>query len=117
MTPGLAATLLAPLAVALFSGLAHGAVSCPVPPELWDRPRSGRALLELEPIKPCLIEMTREPSLRLRIHHGNRGEAALQADELRSWLAALAIDPARVELVNDLQRSDEMVLEVAGPRP
>ena len=63
------------------------------------------------------MEMTKETSLRLKIHHGNRGEAALQADELRSWLAALAIDPARVELVNDLQRSDEMVLEVAEPRP
>ncbi len=105
------------LAAGLVSARAQADPSCPVPPELWDRPRSGRSLLELNAIKPCLNEMLREPSQRLRIHHGSRGEGVLQAEELRSWLAALAIDPARVDLVNDLQRSEEIVLEVASGRP
>lgn len=105
------------LAAAFVSAAVQAATSCPVPPELWDRPRSGRALLELDAIKPCIAELVREPSRRLRIHHGTGGEGPLQAEELRSWLAALAVDPNRVDLANDLQRNEGIVLEVVNAKP
>ena len=38
---------------------------------------------------------------RLVIVHGPRQEALLQAEELRNWLVALAIDSARIELRAD----------------
>lgn len=98
----------------LTGGPALAAPACPVPSELWDRPRSGRALLGEEALKPCLGQAARDPALRVLIRHGNRGEAPLQAEELRGWLAALAIEPSRVDLVNDLGANDRVVVEVAG---
>jgi hypothetical protein len=105
------------LAAAFVSTTVQAAISCPVPPELWDRPRSGRALLELDAIRPCIGELVREPSRRLTIHHGTGGEGLLQAEELRSWLAALAVDPNRVDFANDLQRNQGIVLEVVDAKP
>jgi hypothetical protein len=100
--------------LAVLWGSAFGAQRCEVPAELWDKPRSGRALLSQPALKSCMAEAAREASTRVVIHHGNRGETPLQAEELRGWLAALAIDPARVELLNDLGQGDQIVLEVGG---
>jgi hypothetical protein len=101
-------------ALAVVCGTAFGAQRCEVPAELWDKPRSGRALISQPVLKTCMAEAAREASARVVIHHGNRGETPLQAEELRGWLAALAIDPARVELLNDLGQGDQIVLEVGG---
>lgn len=90
------------------------APSCPVPSEIWDRPRSGRALLGEDAIRPCLGPAARDPALRVLIRHGSRGEAPLQAEELKGWLAALAIDPARIALAGDLGPGDELALEVVA---
>lgn len=100
--------------LALAGAPALAAPSCPVPSEIWDRPRSGRALLGEEAIRPCLGPAARDPALRVLIRHGSRGEAPLQAEELKGWLAALAIEPSRVDLVNDLGANDRVVIEVAG---
>ncbi|HEX6829229.1 MAG TPA: hypothetical protein VF104_09640 [Burkholderiales bacterium] len=95
-------------------GPALAASSCQVPSELWDRPRSGRLLLGEQALKPCLEKAAQDPAARLLIRHGNRGEAPLHAEELKGWLAALAIDPSRVLLVNDLGANEQMVIELAG---
>jgi hypothetical protein len=95
---------------------ALAAPACPVPSELWDRPRSGRALLADAALKPCLQPAAADPAPRLLIRHGSRGETPLQAEELKGWLAALAIEPARVDLVNDLGANDRIVIELAGPQ-
>lgn len=100
--------------LALAGAPALAAPSCPVPSEIWDRPRSGRALLGEEAIRPCLGSAARDPALRVLIRHGSRGEAPLQAEELKGWLAALAIESSRVDLVNDLGVNDRVVIEVAG---
>jgi hypothetical protein len=109
-----AARLLA-LGLALVALSAEAGQRCSVPAELWDKPRSGHALLAQASLKPCMSEAAREESARVVIHYGNRGETPLQAEELKGWLAALAIDPARVELLNDLGQTEQLVVEV-GPR-
>src|SRR5512134_1568707 len=100
----------------LLAAPAAAAQRCPVPPELWDKPRSGRALTANPAIKPCLEQAALNPSTRIVIRHGSRGEAPLQAEELKGWLAALALDPARVALANDLGAGDDLVLEVDAPK-
>lgn len=100
----------------LLSGPAAAEPRCPVPAELWDKPRSGRALAASPALKPCLQQAALNASARVVIRHGSRGEAPLQAEELKGWLAALAIDPARIALANDLGANDDLAVEVGAPK-
>jgi hypothetical protein len=83
-----------------------------VPPELWDRPRSGRAVLELPVLRQAVGAWLAQPGARLVVHHGAGQEPSLAAAELRAWLAALAIEPARIVLRSDLQPTEPLRLEV-----
>ncbi|MFZ5556532.1 MAG: hypothetical protein ACOZDY_07405 [Pseudomonadota bacterium] len=107
------------LATAVLAALAPAAVAAPecvVPVTLWDRPRSGAAILAARELRPCVLALDEKPGARLAIRHAPAVESALQAEELRSWLAALAVDPERIELVSDLGPRDPLRLQVrAGP--
>ncbi len=81
-------------------------------PELWDRPRSARAVLEQPAVKQAIALHLSQPGARLVIHHGYGQEPLLQAEELRTWLMALAIDGARISLVNDVKSQQSFNLEV-----
>ena len=83
--------------------------------ELWDRPRSGGAVLALEAVKPCIAAFNRDPAARLVIHHDPAGEPALMAEELRAWLMALALDAERMELAGD-GRSGALLLEIRAAK-
>ena len=94
------------------SALAAAAQAFVVPAELWDRPRSGRAILEQPAIRQAVNLCLAQPGLRLVVHHAAGPEALHAAEELRSWLAALALDPGRISLRNDLKPSDPLRIEV-----
>lgn len=101
----------------LVAGLAGAALSAAaqtytVPLELWDRPRSGRAMLDEPAIRQAVNACLAQPGTRLVIHHGPGQESALQAEELRTWLAALAVEAGRIALRNDLKPSEPLRLEV-----
>ena len=83
-----------------------------VPAELWDRPRSGRAVIGQPAIRQAVNAYLAQPGARLVVRHGAAQESQLAAEELRSWLAALALDPGRISLRNDLQPSEPLRLEV-----
>ena len=86
-----------------------------VPPELWDRPRSGRAVIEQPAIRQAVNACLAQPGARLVVRHGTSQDSLLAAEELRSWLAALALEPARIVLRNDLPPAEPLRLEVVGP--
>lgn len=69
-----------------------------VPAVLWDRPRTGTSVLAQESVKRAVEAALARPEARLVIHHPSPHEAALQAEELRAWLTALGLDPARIAL-------------------
>ena len=77
------------------------AQSVEVPPEFWDRPRTGRAVLEQESVKRAIAAALAKPESQIVIHHGTGQETLVQAEELRSWLGALAIDTRRIALRGD----------------
>lgn len=83
-----------------------------VTPSLWDRPRSARALLEQRAVRQAMDLYLARPAARLVIHHGYGQDPLLQAEELRIWLMALAIDGARVALVNDVKPNEPLKIEV-----
>ena len=46
------------------------------------------------------------------IHHGYGQDPLVQAEELRAWLMALAIDGARISLVNNAKAHQSLNIEV-----
>ena len=83
-----------------------------VPPELWDRPRTASALLGQESVKRAVVAALAQPGAQLVIHHGAGQEPLLQAEELRSWLGALAIDTRRIVLRSDRAAGAALKIEI-----
>lgn len=83
-----------------------------VAPELWDRPRSARAVLGEPAIKQSIQGYLAQPTARIVIRHGPSAEAALEAEELRSWLVALAVEPQRIAVLGDLKAGAPLTIEV-----
>jgi len=83
-----------------------------VPRELWERPRTGRAVLEQENVRQTVLAALAKPESQIVIHHGTAQEFLLHAEELRSWLGALAIDPRRVVLRSDLTAEGPLKIEI-----
>ncbi len=83
-----------------------------VPNELWDRPRTGRGVLDTPGIRQAVQLLLARPNAGLVIHHGRGQDPQLAAEELRAWLIALAVEAARISLSNDLQGNEPLKLEV-----
>ncbi|MBY0266467.1 MAG: hypothetical protein K2W84_08635 [Burkholderiales bacterium] len=88
---------------ALFCGLLAAAplAAAELPPELWDRPRTAQAILAQPQLRVAVERLQARPAARLDLVHGTRAEARTQAEELRAWLVALAVEPARLQLRAD----------------
>jgi len=67
-------------------------------PELWDRPRSAQVVMAQPAVRQVVAAYQANSAARIMIVHGQRQEAQLQAEELRAWLVALAVDGARLHL-------------------
>lgn len=83
-----------------------------VPPELWDRPRSGGTILAQPAIRQAVNACLAQPGSRLVVHHAAGQEGLLAAEELRSWLIALAVDGGRISLRGGLKAAEPIRLEV-----
>ncbi len=83
-----------------------------VPPDLWDRPRSARAVMDQPAVRQALDQYLARPAAKLVIHHGSGQEPLMQAEELRMWLMSLAVDGARVSLAGDAKPKEPLKIEV-----
>jgi len=92
--------------------LAVAAQTFVVSPDLWDRPRSGRAVIDQPAVRQAVGAWLAHPGARLVVHHGPGQESQVAAEELRAWLAALAVEPARMSLRSGLQPNEPLRLEV-----
>jgi len=88
------------------------ATSGVIPLELWDRPRSGRAVLAVPAMREALAGLAARPQARVVIRHPAGAEGMLQAEELRSWLIAHAVEPRRVELRAEAAARQPLQLEL-----
>jgi len=80
------------------------------PPELWDRPRSAPAVMQR--LTPAVSAWLAQPGARIVLHHGAGQEPLIQAEELRGWLIALAVEADRIALRGDLRPGDPLQVEV-----
>lgn len=81
--------------------LAEALPAADLSPELWDRPRSAGAVMAQPSVRQAIAAYQASASARIVIVHGSRQEALLQAEELRAWLVALAVDGSRLQLRGD----------------
>ena len=86
-----------------------------VPAELWDRPRSGKAVMGTANLRQALTALLANPQAKLALRHPPGAEAMLQAEELRAWLIAHAVEPGRIVLAADLPARQPLQLEVVRP--
>jgi len=102
------------LVVAALAGMAGSATAQTfvVPPEFWDRPRTGRIVLELPAIREAVKIHLEGPESRLVVHHGPTPESLMLAEELRAWLIALALESSDVTLQNDLKLAEPLRIEL-----
>ena len=97
------------LAAASLTAAAGGWV---VPQDLWERPRTAGAVMAEPAIRQALNSYLAQPGSQLVIHHGVGQERLIEAEELRAWLMALAVDRGRIRLVNDLKPREPILLEL-----
>ncbi len=83
-------------------------------PELWDRPRSGRAVLAEPAVNRAVNTYLARPGAWLVIHHPPGTVPVLQAEELRAWLIALAVESEHVSLKSDLEPNAMLTIEVVA---
>lgn len=84
-----------------------------IPPDLWDRPRSARLVMDQPGVRQALDQYLAQPAARLVIHHGRGQEPLIQAEELRMWLMALAVDGERISLAGDAKPPATLGIEVS----
>ena len=72
--------------------------SCAVNNEFWLKPRSGKLVLTNPDIAPCIHAFLNAPQSDLRIAYPDNDESAVDANELRQWLIALALPATRIHL-------------------
>lgn len=72
-----------------------------IAPELWDRPRSAQTIMAQPAVRQAVAAYQARGTTRIVIVHGPRQEAQLQAEELRAWLVALAVESSRLQLRAD----------------
>jgi hypothetical protein len=87
-----------------------------IAPELWDRPRSAAAVLAEPAVKQSVRRYLAQPAARIVIRHAPSPGSLLEAEELRSWLVALAVEPQRIGLVGDLKPGAPLTIEVGAGR-
>jgi siroheme synthase len=83
-----------------------------VPAELWDRPRSAATVMGQPSVRQAVAAWLAQPAARVVIRHGPGQEAQLQAEEIRTWLTALALESGRLTLRGDLKAGEPLQLEV-----
>jgi hypothetical protein len=110
------ALALAGMAFFAASGVAADTSATTVPVELWDRPRSGQLVMGLPAVQQSVGALMADPASRLVIRHGPGPEPAVQAEEIKAWLVAHAVDPDRIGLRADLAARQPVQLEVAPAR-
>ena len=98
------------------AAVAAAAQTFVVPPELWDRPRSGGTILAQPAIRQAVNACLAQPGSRLVVHHAAGQDGLLAAEELRSWLIALAVDAGRISLRGGLKPPEPIRLEVVKPQ-
>lgn len=82
--------------------------------ELWSAPRSGAALVQMEPLREAVTELMRRPGSRIVVRYPGGEAGQLWVQELRAWLVALGVSSSRIELIPGGTGDDVVQLQVGS---
>ncbi|OGI37237.1 MAG: hypothetical protein A2V91_06980 [Candidatus Muproteobacteria bacterium RBG_16_64_10] len=99
------------------SPAAAAGMTMTVSAEQWARPRSAATIARLPELPGFIAAFDREPGARVIVRYAGGDEGSLWAEELRSWLVALGIPSAHIELRPDLPQADKLLLELRRQPP
>lgn len=77
-----------------------GPLVCTIDNSFWQKPRSAARILANPDLHPCVDALLATPGSILQINAPDSDEAAIEADELRQWLIALALPAARIRVAS-----------------
>jgi hypothetical protein len=66
--------------------------------EMWARPRSGKAVLAMPPVRAAARDLVQTPGSQLLIRYPGGDEGSIWAEELQGWLVSLGIEPTLIEM-------------------
>lgn len=87
-----------------------------VPADLWEQPRTARAVLAQPVLRQAVAALLAHGAAGLTIHCGGGEEDLLRAEELRAWLIALAVDNEQIALASDLPGAGGLQIELTTKR-
>lgn len=67
--------------------------------EMWARPRSGKAVLAMPPVRAAVQNLVQTPGSHLLIRYPGGDEGSIWAEELQGWLVSLGIEPILIEML------------------
>ncbi|HCA26578.1 MAG TPA: hypothetical protein DEP05_02870 [Betaproteobacteria bacterium] len=83
-----------------------------IPPALWALPRTGRIMLAQPAVRQAVDGYLQHPNIYLIIHRAAGDESTAKAEELRSWLISLAVEPSRLSVIGDLAANQPLRIEI-----
>ena len=66
--------------------------------EMWARPRSGKAVLAMPPVRDVVQKLIQTSGSHLLIRYPGGDEGSIWAEELQGWLISLGIEPTLIEM-------------------
>jgi hypothetical protein len=66
--------------------------------EMWARPRTGKAVLAMPPVRAAVQNLVQTPDSLLLIRYPGGDEGSIWAEELQGWLISLGIEPTLIEM-------------------
>ena len=79
---------------------------------LWARPRSGKSVIALPPVREAVHDLLNQPGRQLAIRYPGGEEGSLWAEEVRDWLVALGLEPQLLLMQPGLAHEDRIELQV-----
>lgn len=83
--------------------------------DAWARPRSGKMIPELEPVRAAVSYWGRGSDALVIIRHPGEDSGELWGAELRDWLISLGVPADYIRLASGTQSADEINI-VVGDR-
>jgi hypothetical protein len=65
---------------------------------MWARPRSGKGVLAMAPVRDAVRSLIKTPGNHLLIRYPGGDEGSIWAEELQGWLISLGIEPTLIEM-------------------
>lgn len=78
----------------------------------WAVPRSGKAIVELPPVREAMQAMRETEGSRLIIRYPGGDEGTLWARELHAWLVALGLGSQHIEIQPGSRQADTIEMQV-----